>query len=137
MDADHPLFVGWPGMHGNYGANVLTNSCDVLIAIGMRFDDRITGDLNTYAKQAKVVHIEIDPSEIDKNVKADAPIVGDAKATLRALLPLIEQKDRSEWRKEFEKYDQEEYEKINKKELYHIYLKLDAYIENSSLESST
>jgi len=119
MDADHPLFVGWPGMHGNYGANVLTNSCDVLIAIGMRFDDRITGDLNTYAKQAKVVHIEIDPSEIDKNVKADAPIVGDAKATLRALLPLIEQKDRSEWRKEFEKYDQEEYEKINKKELFH------------------
>ncbi|MEY2792648.1 MAG: Acetolactate synthase [Bacteroidota bacterium] len=119
MDADHPLYVGWPGMHGNYGANVLTNSCDVLIAIGMRFDDRITGDLNTYAKQAKVIHIEIDPSEIDKNVKADAPIVGDAKATLRALLPLINQAEHSEWRKEFKKYEDEEYDKINKRELFH------------------
>ncbi|MDF0694324.1 biosynthetic-type acetolactate synthase large subunit [Aquirufa ecclesiirivi] len=119
MDADHPLFVGWPGMHGNYGANVLTNSCDVLIAIGMRFDDRITGDLSTYAKQAKVVHIEVDPSEIDKNVKADAPVVGDAKAALKALLPLVKKADHSEWRAEFQKYDDEEYEKITKKDLYH------------------
>ncbi|CAM4289000.1 biosynthetic-type acetolactate synthase large subunit [Cytophagaceae bacterium 50C-KIRBA] len=119
MDADHPLFVGWPGMHGNYGANVLTNSCDVLIAIGMRFDDRITGDLSTYAKQAKVVHIEVDPSEIDKNVKADAPVVGDAKAALKALLPLVKKADHSEWRVEFKKYDDEEYEKITKKDLYH------------------
>lgn len=119
MDADHPLFVGWPGMHGNYGANVLTNSCDVLIAIGMRFDDRITGDLSTYAKQAKVVHIEVDPSEIDKNVKADAPVVGDAKAALKALLPLVKKADHSEWRAEFKKYDDEEYEKITKKDLYH------------------
>jgi len=98
MDADHPLYVGWPGMHGNYGANVLTNSCDVLIAIGMRFDDRITGDLSTYAKQAKVVHIEIDPAEIDKNVKADAPVVGDAKAALQALLPLVNRADHQAWR---------------------------------------
>ncbi len=119
MDADHPLFVGWPGMHGNYGANVLTNSCDVLIAIGMRFDDRITGDLATYAKQAKVVHIEIDPSEVDKNVKADAPVVGDAKAALQALLPLVNKADHSEWRAEFKKYDDEEYEKITKKDLFH------------------
>ncbi|AWL09917.1 biosynthetic-type acetolactate synthase large subunit [Aquirufa nivalisilvae] len=119
MDADHPLFVGWPGMHGNYGANVLTNSCDVLIAIGMRFDDRITGDLSTYAKQAKVVHIEVDPSEIDKNVKADAPVVGDAKAALKALLPLVKKADHTEWRAEFKKYDDEEYEKITKKDLYH------------------
>ncbi len=119
MDADHPLFVGWPGMHGNYGANVLTNSCDVLIAIGMRFDDRITGDLSTYAKQAKVVHIEVDPSEIDKNVKADAPVVGDAKAALKALLPLVKKAEHTEWRAEFQKYDDEEYEKITKKDLYH------------------
>ena len=119
MDADHPSYVGWPGMHGNYGANVLTNSCDVLIAIGMRFDDRITGDLTTYAKQAKVVHIEIDPSEVDKNVKADAPVVGDAKAALQALLPLVNKADHSEWRAEFKKYDDEEYEKITKKDLFH------------------
>jgi acetolactate synthase-1/2/3 large subunit len=119
MDADHPLFVGWPGMHGNYGANVLTNSCDVLIAIGMRFDDRITGDLSTYAKQAKVIHIEIDPSEVDKNVKADAPVVGDAKAALKALLPLVKKADHSEWRAEFKKYDDEEYDKITKKDLFH------------------
>ena len=119
MDADHPLFVGWPGMHGNYGANVLTNSCDVLIAIGMRFDDRITGDLSTYAKQAKVVHIEVDPSEIDKNVKADAPVVGDAKLALKALLPLINQAEHTEWRNEFRKYDDEEYDVINKNDLFH------------------
>ncbi len=119
MDADHPSYVGWPGMHGNYGANVLTNSCDVLIAIGMRFDDRITGDLSTYAKQAKVVHIEIDPSEVDKNVKADAPVVGDAKAALKALLPLVNKADHSQWRAEFKKYDDEEYDKITKKDLFH------------------
>jgi acetolactate synthase-1/2/3 large subunit len=119
MDADHPMFVGWPGMHGNYGANVLTNSCDVLIAIGMRFDDRITGDLSTYAKQAKVVHIEIDPAEIDKNVKADAPVVGDAKAALRALLPLIKPAEHKAWRAEFDAYDKEEYEKITLKDVFH------------------
>lgn len=119
MDADHQMYVGWPGMHGNYGANVLTNSCDVLIAIGMRFDDRITGDLSTYAKQAKVVHIEIDPSEIDKNVKADAPVVGDAKAALKALIPLIKETKHTEWRAEFDRFGKEEYEKINLKELYH------------------
>ncbi len=119
MDADHPLYVGWPGMHGNYGANVLTNSCDVLIAIGMRFDDRITGNLATYAKQAKVVHIEIDPSEVGKNVKADAPVVGDAKAALRALLPLVKKAEHHEWRAEFQKYDDEEYEKITKRDLFH------------------
>ena len=119
MDADHPLYVGWPGMHGNYGANVLTNSCDVLIAIGMRFDDRITGDLASYAKQAKVVHIEIDPSEVDKNVKADAPVIGDAKSALRALLPLVNKNEHTEWRNEFKKYDAEEYEKIDKKDIFH------------------
>jgi acetolactate synthase-1/2/3 large subunit len=119
MDADHPMYVGWPGMHGNYGANVLTNSCDVLIAIGMRFDDRITGDLATYAKQAKVVHIEIDPAEIDKNVKADAPVVGDAKAALKALLPLIKPAEHLVWRAEFDYYFKEEHEKITLKDVFH------------------
>lgn len=119
MDADHPMYVGWPGMHGNYGANVLTNSCDVLIAIGMRFDDRITGDLATYAKQAKVVHIEIDPAEVDKNVKADAPVVGDAKAALQALLPLIKPTEHLAWRAEFDAFDKEEYEKITLKDVFH------------------
>ena len=119
MDADHPMYVGWPGMHGNYGANVLTNSCDVLIAIGMRFDDRITGDLATYAKQAKVVHIEIDPAEVDKNVKADAPVVGDAKAALQALLPLIKPAEHLEWRAEFDYYFKEEHEKITLKDVFH------------------
>jgi acetolactate synthase-1/2/3 large subunit len=119
MDADHPMYVGWPGMHGNYGANVLTNSCDVLIAIGMRFDDRITGDLSTYAKQAKIVHIEIDPAEVDKNVKADAPVVGDAKAALRALLPLIKQTEHLAWRAEFDAFDKEEYAKITLKDVFH------------------
>lgn len=119
IDADHPCYVGWPGMHGNYGANVLTNECDVLIAIGMRFDDRITGDLAQYAKQAKVVHIEIDPAEINKNVIADAPVVGDAKLALQALLPLVNENSHPRWRDEFAKYDAIEYEKITKKVLFH------------------
>jgi acetolactate synthase-1/2/3 large subunit len=89
---DHPQHVGMLGMHGNYGANIKQNECDVLIAIGMRFDDRVTGNLTKYAKQAKVIHIEIDPSEINKNVKATIPVLGDAKMVLEALLPLIEEK---------------------------------------------
>lgn len=119
IDVNHPLYAGWLGMHGNYGTNVLTNSCDVLIAIGMRFDDRVTGDLNTYAKQAKVIHIEIDPAEVDKNVKAHAPIIGDAKKALTMLLPFVKENDHSAWREEFKKYDQIEYEKITKRELFH------------------
>ena len=76
------------GMHGNYAPNVLTNECDVLIAIGMRFDDRVTGDLTTYAKQAKVIHFEIDPAEINKNVQADVAVLGDAKESLAQILPV-------------------------------------------------
>ena len=102
IDADHPNYVGWLGMHGNYGPNVLTNQADVIIAIGMRFDDRVTGDLNSYAKQAKIIHIDIDPSEIDKVVKAHAPVVGDAKASLQALLPLVKQNSHPTWRAEFD-----------------------------------
>jgi len=85
LETDHPLNVGMLGMHGNYGPNVLTNECDVLIAVGMRFDDRVTGRLDRYAKQAKVIHLDIDPAEIDKNIKADVPVWGDCKETL----PLI------------------------------------------------
>lgn len=120
IDADHPNYVGWLGMHGNYGTNVLTNECDVLIAVGMRFDDRVTGDLTTYAKQAKVVHIEIDPAEIDKNVKANAPVIGDAKECLKALLPLVKEARHDAWRAEFDKYAAIEDEKITVPTLHHV-----------------
>ncbi|MBT8300751.1 MAG: acetolactate synthase large subunit, partial [Maribacter sp.] len=101
MDTDHPLNVGMVGMHGNYGPNVLTNECDVLVAIGMRFDDRVTGNLDTYAKQAKVIHFEIDPAEINKNVTADVPVLGDSKETLSLLLPKIKENKHEEWHNEF------------------------------------
>lgn len=114
---DHPLYVGWLGMHGNYGPNVLTDECDVVIAVGMRFDDRVTGDASKFIKQAKVVHIEIDPSEIDKIKKAHAPVVGDAKEVLKALMPLVHPNDHTVWRNEFRKYDTIEYEKITAPEL--------------------
>ena len=89
LDTDHPLNVGMVGMHGNYGPNILTNECDLLLAIGMRFDDRVTGSLDTYAKQAKVVHFEIDKAEVNKNVHADVAVLGDSKETLALLLPLV------------------------------------------------
>lgn len=117
VSVDHPNYVGWLGMHGNYGTNVLTNQCDLIIAVGMRFDDRVTGDLSRYAKQAKVVHIEIDPAEIDKIVKADAPVVGDAKKALELLLPLVNENNHEAWKAEFKKYDAIEDEKITQPEL--------------------
>ena len=112
ISTEHPLYVGWLGMHGNYGTNVLTDEADVIIAIGMRFDDRVTGDVSKYIKQAKVIHIEIDPAEIDKIIKADAPVVGDARAALSALLPLIHENDHTVWRNEFRKYDVIEHQEI-------------------------
>ena len=118
MDTDHPLNVGMVGMHGNYGPNVLTNKCDVLIAIGMRFDDRVTGNLETYAKQAKVIHFEIDPAEIDKNVKADVAILGNARESLDLLLPLIKENNHDAWHNKFKKCYQEEYEAVIKSDLY-------------------
>jgi acetolactate synthase-1/2/3 large subunit len=118
MDVDHPLNVGMLGMHGNYAPNVLTNECDVLIAVGMRFDDRVTGDLNHYAKQAKVIHIEIDPSEIDKNVKAHVPLVGDAKQVLEALFPLVKENQHQSWLARFKELHKVEEEKIITPELY-------------------
>jgi acetolactate synthase-1/2/3 large subunit len=112
LETDHPLYVCMVGMHGNYAPNVLTNSCDVLIAIGMRFDDRVTGDLNTYAKQAKVVHFEIDPAEVDKNVKTDVAVLGDVKDTLDAILPLVKSNKHESWMQEFRKLYQVEYDEI-------------------------
>ncbi len=103
------------GMHGNYGPNVLTNECDVLIAIGMRFDDRVTGDLKTYARQAKVIHIEIDPSEIDKNVKTTVAIKADAREALNALLPLVQERRHEAWLEEFKACDRIEHEKVIEK----------------------
>lgn len=114
LPTDHPLNVGMVGMHGNYGPNVLTNECDVLIALGMRFDDRVTGNLATYAKQAKVIHLEIDPAEIDKNVKTTVAVLADLKESLTALLPLIENKKHESWHNEFkEKYETELAQVIN------------------------
>ncbi|MDX8569551.1 biosynthetic-type acetolactate synthase large subunit [Elizabethkingia sp. HX XZB] len=108
IPTDHPLGVGMLGMHGNYGPNVLTNECDVLIAIGMRFDDRVTGRLDKYAKQAQVIHLDIDPAEVDKNVKTTVPVWGDCKETLPLLTKLIKSNDHSEWLAEFRKYEAEE-----------------------------
>lgn len=109
LDSDHPLNVGMVGMHGNYAPNMLTNECDVLIAIGMRFDDRVTGSLETYAKQAKVIHFEIDPAEVDKNVKTDVAVLGNSKETLELILAKIKENKHEDWHNEFkEKYKIEE-----------------------------
>jgi acetolactate synthase I/II/III large subunit len=117
IPTDHPLAVGMLGMHGNYGPNVLTNECDVLIAVGMRFDDRVTGRLDKYAKQAKVIHLDIDPSEIDKNVKTTVPVWGDCKETLPLLTELIEEKIHIEWLQRFKDYQKKEFEKVIREEL--------------------
>jgi len=118
LSTDHPLNVGMLGMHGNYGPNVLTNECDVLIAVGMRFDDRVTGRLDRYAKQAKVIHLDIDPSEIDKNVKADVPVWGDCKETLPMITALLEKKDHSVWVNRFSECMEKEKEAVINEELH-------------------
>ena len=110
IPTDHPLNVGMLGMHGNYGPNVLTNECDVLIAVGMRFDDRVTGRLDKYAKQAKIIHLDIDPAEIDKNVKATVGVWGDCKETLPLLTDLIEQKVYPQWLQKFRDFEDQEKE---------------------------
>lgn len=117
LATDHPLNKGMLGMHGNLGPNIKTNECDVLIAIGMRFDDRVTGNLNTYAKQAKVIHFDIDEAEIDKNVKTEVAVIGDCKETLAALLPHIKANKHSEWIAGFDESEKTEYEKVIKPEL--------------------
>ena len=113
----HPLNVGMLGMHGNYAPNVLTNECDVLIAIGMRFDDRVTGDVNRYAKQARIIHFEIDPAEINKIIEVDIAVLGDAKKTLSKILPLIEKKSHKNWLDKFKKLYEIEYNKVIHNEL--------------------
>ncbi len=118
LPTDHPLNMGMLGMHGNYGPNVMTNECDVLIAIGMRFDDRVTGRLDKYAKQAKVIHLDIDPSEIDKNVKATVGVWGDCKETLPMLTRLIQTKVYPQWVEKFKAYQKEEEKEVIVNELY-------------------
>jgi len=115
---DHPLYVGYLGMHGNYGPNIKTNECDTLIAIGMRFDDRVTGDLKKYAKQAKVIHIEIDPAEIDKNVKTTVAINADAKQALTALNKFVKKNEHPEWLAEFRVCDKIEYDTVIAEEMF-------------------
>lgn len=112
LPSDHPLNKGMLGMHGNYGPNVLTNKCDLLIAVGMRFDDRVTGNLQNYAKQAKVIHFEIDPAEINKNVKADVAVLGNCKDTLVRVTELLDTTDHSEWIASFDPYNETERRKV-------------------------
>ncbi|QFZ55074.1 biosynthetic-type acetolactate synthase large subunit [Oceanihabitans sp. IOP_32] len=118
LPTSHPLNVGMVGMHGNYGPNKLTNECDLLIAIGMRFDDRVTGDLSTYAKQAKVIHFEIDPAEVNKNVPADVAVLGNAKDSLAKLLPFLNENKHEAWLKAFSDLYAIEYEKVIKDDLH-------------------
>lgn len=117
LPSDHPLCTGMLGMHGNYGPNFNTNECDLLIAVGMRFSDRVTGNINTYAKQAKVIHIDIDNAEINKNVAADVPIVGDCKEVLPMLTALVNKGDHTEWIASFAKYNAVEHERVTEKAL--------------------
>lgn len=118
IPTSHPLNVGMVGMHGNYAPNILTNECDVLIAIGMRFDDRVTGNLASYAKQAKIIHFEIDPAEVDKNVKTDIAVLGDAKQSLKDLLPLLNANSHHDWHQKFKDLYKIEYEKVIKYDLH-------------------
>ena len=110
--SDHPLNMGRLGMHGNLAPNVMTNQCDLLIAVGMRFDDRVTGNLKTYAKQAKIIHLEIDPSEVDKNVKVDLAVLGDCKQTMPAITKLVDKAKHKAWIDGFKPYEEKEYNKV-------------------------
>ena len=118
LSAFHPLNKGMLGMHGNLGPNIKTNECDVLIAVGMRFDDRVTGKLETYAPQAKVIHLDIDPSEIGKNVSVDIPVLGDCKRTLAMLTARVSSRQHTEWIASFEPYREKEFSKVIEKEVY-------------------
>ncbi|MFZ9074902.1 MAG: biosynthetic-type acetolactate synthase large subunit [Flavobacteriaceae bacterium] len=114
----HPSNRGMVGMHGNYAPNLLTNECDLLIAIGMRFDDRVTGDLNTYAKQAKIIHLELDPAEINKNVKVDVALLADCKVSLQELNKRIKKKSYPDWIARFDALDKIENEKVIQSDLF-------------------
>ena len=118
ISTDHPLNRGMVGMHGNYAPNILTNECDLLIAIGMRFDDRVTGDLKTYAKQAKIIHLELDPAEVNKNVHVDLALISDCKISLNGLINNIETKTYPDWIKRFDELDKIEYDKVIHSDLF-------------------
>lgn len=118
LPSDHRLNKGMLGMHGNLGLNVKTNECDVLIAVGMRFDDRVTGKLETYARQAKVIHLDVDPSEISKNVAVDVPILGNCKRTLALLTELIQAQRHTEWIESFRPYEEKEYTQVIDREIH-------------------
>ena len=118
IPSDHPLNKGMLGMHGNLGPNVKTNECDVLIAVGMRFDDRVTGKVDTYARQAKIIHMDIDPAEINKNIKIDVPVLGDCKETLAELAKLVRENKHTEWIASFEEHEKKEFENVIEKEIY-------------------
>lgn len=118
LPTDHPLNKGMLGMHGNLGPNINTNKCDVLIAVGMRFDDRVTGNVATYAPQAKIIHFDIDPAEIDKNIKTDVAVLGDCKQTLPAVTELLKPATHKEWLDSFCTYEEVEEEKVIRPELY-------------------
>ena len=118
IPTDHPLYKGMLGMHGSVAANIKTNECDLLIAIGMRFDDRVTGDVNQYARQARIIHIDIDPSEFNKNVKCDVSVLGDARAVLQALLPKVEPARHTEWLESFVPCEEAERVKVIEPEIH-------------------
>ncbi len=120
MPSEHPLNVGMLGMHGNYGPNIKTNECDLLIGLGMRFDDRVTGDVKTYGKMAKVVHFEIDPAEVNKNVRVDIAVIADIKETFEAITPLLNEQKRDEWLNQFKIAYQYEYEKVIEKDIHPV-----------------
>ena len=118
LPTEHPLNVGMVGMNGNYGPNVLTNQCDLLIAIGMRFDDRVTGNLETYAKQAKIIHLEIDPAEVNKNVDVDIAVLGNVKKTLPLITKNVTKNSHKDWLSKFQSYYKVEYEKVIKDDIH-------------------
>ena len=117
LSTDHPLNMGMVGMHGNYGPNVLTNECDLLIAVGMRFDDRVTGNLESYAKQAKIIHFEIDPAEVNKNVEVDVAVLGSVKDTLPKIIPIVKKKKHTNWVNKFHSFYKKEFKKVIKNDL--------------------
>ncbi len=118
LPTEHSLNVGMVGMHGNYGPNMLTNQCDVLIAVGMRFDDRVTGNLDSYAKQAKIIHLEIDPAEVNKNVEVDVAVLGNVKTTIPLLTDRVSKKSYKKWVSKFHSYDKIEFQKVIRDDLY-------------------
>ena len=112
LPTSHELYVGMVGIHGNYGPNLLTNECDLLVAIGMRFDDRVTGDPKTYANQAKIIHLDIDPAEINKNIKVEVPIIGDCKESLKLITEKIEKRSHEKWISKFDDLMKIEFDKV-------------------------